>query len=40
MFELPEKVTLAMRCSKVIGSNGAEIFNSLTAEDATKATPA
>src|SRR6218665_796843 len=28
MNELPETVTLAMRCSKVIGSNGAEIFDS------------
>ena len=35
MCELPETVTLAMICSKVIGSNGAEILDSLTAEDET-----
>ena len=38
MNELPETVTLAMRCSKVIGSNGEEIFDSLMAEDVTTAT--
>src|SRR6218665_2669071 len=37
--ELPATVTLAMRCSKVTGSNGTLSFVSLTAADATPATP-
>jgi len=37
MYQLPETITLAMRCLKVTGSNGVEIFDSLMAKDVNTA---